>query len=333
MVTSIDKQDDNGNPLVSVVVPIFNVEKYLRRCLESIVGQSYANIEIICVDDASEDDSAAIANQIAERDKRVHIVKHQNNKGLGAARDTGVDIATGSYIIFVDSDDYIGKEYVQLFVDAISDADIAIGGYTRQEGDTLTQQRLIQTYEQAWTYVSACGKMFRTDFLKRNNLFFRNIRYYEDVLFNYRCMLCHPRIAFVDNLGYYYVLNPSSITRSGNQELKFLTYVDSHNKIGEEYSNFELNEKDHSMLEYGFCQALTIGMLVNIRHIGPKKARRLYEERKACLSRFFPDYLNNKNIGFSKLSCEYANIRVVLTLYTFAERFHFDWPFVWLLSH
>ena len=93
-------------PLISVIIPVYNVEKYLRRCLDSVIAQTYQNLEIICVDDGSIDDSGKICDQYAVRDARIKVI-HQENQGLSAARNRGLDAAEGEYIAFVDSDDYI----------------------------------------------------------------------------------------------------------------------------------------------------------------------------------------------------------------------------------
>lgn len=95
-----------STPLISVIIPVYNVEKYLRRCLDSVIAQTYQKLEIICVDDGSIDDSGKICDQYAVRDARIKVI-HQENQGLSAARNRGIDAADGEYIAFVDSDDYI----------------------------------------------------------------------------------------------------------------------------------------------------------------------------------------------------------------------------------
>ena len=99
------------NKLVSIVVPIYNVEKYLKRCVNSLLNQTYKNIEIILVDDGSTDSSGAICDQYKPKDNRI-VVVHKSNGGLSDARNTGIDMARGEYIAFVDSDDYIHEDYI-----------------------------------------------------------------------------------------------------------------------------------------------------------------------------------------------------------------------------
>ena len=104
-------------PQISVIIPVYNSEKYLPQCLESIVGQSYGDIEIICVNDGSKDKSTEILNSYAAKDERIKII-NQKNKGQSAARNAGLDVATGKYIAFVDSDDVIDFRFFEILYTA-----------------------------------------------------------------------------------------------------------------------------------------------------------------------------------------------------------------------
>ena len=115
-------------PLISVIVPVYKVEEYLPRCLDSIVGQTYRNLEIILVDDGSPDGCGAICDQYAEKDRRIRVI-HQENAGVAAARNAALDSMTGEYIMFVDSDDWISEDAVQVLYDRMMQdgSDMAIG--------------------------------------------------------------------------------------------------------------------------------------------------------------------------------------------------------------
>lgn len=125
----IDKKDGMSKT-VTVVIPIYNVEKYLNRCIESVVGQTYKNLEIILVDDESPDNCPQICESWKDRDNRIKVV-HKKNAGLGYARNTGIDCATGEYICFVDSDDYIATDMVEKTYKCAEqyNADIVLYGY------------------------------------------------------------------------------------------------------------------------------------------------------------------------------------------------------------
>jgi len=111
-------------PKISIIIPVYNVEKYLRECLDSCVNQTLENIEIICVDDCSPDNSIEILREYQIKDSRIKILRHKTNKNLGAARNTGLENATGEYVWFVDSDDYIDTKACQILYDAIKEFDV-----------------------------------------------------------------------------------------------------------------------------------------------------------------------------------------------------------------
>ena len=98
--------------LISVIVPVYNVQKYLKKCVESILNQSYSNLEVILIDDGSTDESGQMCDKLRDRDKRIKVF-HQENKGLSAARNKGIELHTGRYLTFVDSDDYIAKGFIE----------------------------------------------------------------------------------------------------------------------------------------------------------------------------------------------------------------------------
>ena len=113
--------------LISVIVPVYNIEAYLRKCIDSILAQTYTNLEIILVDDGSTDNSGEICNEYAAKDARIRVI-HKGNGGLSSARNTGIDIATGKYIGFVDSDDYLAPDMYEKLLGAIvnNHADISV---------------------------------------------------------------------------------------------------------------------------------------------------------------------------------------------------------------
>ena len=174
--------------LVSVIVPIYNVEKYLDECVKSLVVQTYTNIEIILIDDGSKDASGNIADNWAKEDKRIKVV-HQNNKGLAAARNVGLDIASGEYVCMVDSDDYVAENYVKDFVALLEEnqADIAmcnlwsIGTVTSRLNSRMPsikmcmepQYFLEKLYTYTGIYSMVTNKMYRSSV-------FENIRFDED---------------------------------------------------------------------------------------------------------------------------------------------------------
>ena len=134
----------NDNKLVSVIVPVYNVKKYLKECVTSIINQTYKSLEIILVDDGSTDGSGLICDSFSVKDKRIKVI-HKNNSGLGYSRNAAIKIAKGEYVYFIDSDDFIGKDTIASLMLELQrhSCDTVIGGYTRvsDEGITLYSRR------------------------------------------------------------------------------------------------------------------------------------------------------------------------------------------------
>ena len=120
-------------PLISVIVPVYNVENYLPRCLDSIINQTYTNLEILLVDDGATDNSGKLCDEYAQKDNRIRVF-HKENGGVSSARNMGLDNATGEYIAFVDSDDYIDKCMYEIMLNSSvqNNADIVVCGYLSQ---------------------------------------------------------------------------------------------------------------------------------------------------------------------------------------------------------
>ena len=129
-------------PLISIIVPVYRVESYLSRCVDSLLAQTYQNLEIILVDDGSPDQCPQICEDYAKKEERIHVI-HQENRGLSGARNAGIDVAKGEYLAFVDSDDYVSDDYIQVMYDAIKATGCAISQcrFTYTKGEKLKENR------------------------------------------------------------------------------------------------------------------------------------------------------------------------------------------------
>lgn len=211
-------------PLISVIVPVYNMEKYLRKCLDSIAGQSFRNIEIICVNDGSTDSSLDIIKEYASKDGRIVIVDKKNG-GLSSARNAGLDIARGEYISFVDSDDWIEARTYNTVLKEISDADVVVFG-TNVTGDYLMDKRsaddeyyrvkysgrqVLTDEMRLNTDVSAWNKLYRRSIIEKGHLRYPEGRLYEDYPFYWRYMLLCGTAYFEPSHLYNYLRREGSI--------------------------------------------------------------------------------------------------------------------------
>ena len=215
-------------PTISVIVPVYKVENYIHRCVSSIQRQSYADFELILVDDGSPDNCGAICDEYAQKDSRI-VVIHQENGGLSAARNAGIDWAfahsDSQWLTFIDSDDWVHPQYLQLLLDAAESnhVGISICGYAETNGEEPvidTQDMLQQLWNPEDFYVKhnvnatiACGKLYRKEC-------FTEIRYpvgkiHEDEFVTYKILFAHHAVAVISAPLYAYYTNPGSITKSG----------------------------------------------------------------------------------------------------------------------
>lgn len=220
---------------VSVVVPIYNVELYLPRCIESLISQTYRDLEIILVNDGSPDRCLEISERYARQDRRIKVIS-QANAGLSAARNTGLREATGKYVMFVDSDDWIDADMIEVMFDNIvrNNAEFCCCrikyenpslGRSIEYGHTFVRELLTgkEVLEDALMVrnipTSACGKLYQRDFLIDNQLFFKEGIVNEDTLFSLQisCLAC--RVSFGNNVFYHVFEREGSISRSSQERL------------------------------------------------------------------------------------------------------------------
>ena len=216
-------------PVVTVVVPIFNVSQYLDKCLQSIANQTLFDIEVILVDDGSTDDSLEICNKFAASDKRFRVIS-KINEGQGVARNVGIDLANGEFLSFVDSDDWLELDTYAVCSAAMrqSDADFLNFGldFVSDEG---VVQKVFSNFAQATLlgddivisalmddqiFSSPCNKIYRTKFLRENKLRFPVVRSCEDVFFSRAISLVASKSIFVSNVYYHALIRSGSTTRT-----------------------------------------------------------------------------------------------------------------------
>ena len=216
---------------VSVIVPIYNVERYIEKCVKSLMEQDYKNIEIILVDDGSPDRSADIIDRLALKDNRITVI-HKENGGVSSARNAGMKVAVGDYIMFVDGDDWVEHEYVSYFLNIVVSSGCSIGMNTKNfyAGSLQTMDKAYMiTAEKAieWIYmgklsVAVWNKIYDAKYLKENSLLFNSeIWYGEGMLFNIEALQFCENVAMGEKSVYHQTVNPDSAMRCFNLKSNF----------------------------------------------------------------------------------------------------------------
>jgi glycosyltransferase involved in cell wall biosynthesis len=248
-----------SNPLISVIVPVYNVEMYLAQCLESIMNQTYIALEIIVVDDGSTDRSGCICDAYAQRDERIRVI-HQCNAGLGPARNKGLTYCSGEYITFVDSDDFLNTEMIEsLYHDIrIHDADISICSYTIYNDISTERTHPLRTYQpreycQIKDFLRdfftppvdayVWGKLYRTILFQEYR--FETIAFEDVLMWVPICKQVHKVVVGNREL-YHYRRRPGSISEKGRFDKRILDLRYVWGKVGN-----ELSEYDRSLQKIG----------------------------------------------------------------------------------
>lgn len=259
-----------NNKEVSIIITVYNVEKYLRQCLDSVITQTFKDTEIIIVNDCSTDNCHKIIEEYQKKDARIFYINLPENIGVGFARNEGMKAAGGKYITFVDSDDWITNDYIEVLHKNIEkyNCDFICANFSVYDENKKTiklnqwpeqfcntdinskktkQQLLVSLY--IW---SAWSKIYKNSFLKNNNIKFR-INKYEDVLFIYEIMLISNEYFFIGNNLYYYRINRSfSLTYDKKEKIySFINLIKEIKKLlieKQEFDNYANSFYTHVIL-------------------------------------------------------------------------------------
>ena len=211
------------NPKISVIVPVYNAEAGLRKCVDSILSQTFTNLELLLIDDGSKDKSGEICDEYAQHDNRVHVF-HKINGGVSSARNLGIEEARGEWIAFIDADDWIEKEYIGHLMSAATNADIVVAGfqYVNRDGEQLRLSKRVGaalspllSYDELFLLPhlmsTPWGKLYRMGVIRNYSLRFdERMRIGEDTCF-VNAYLCHAKnMVFVEYTEYKYLFNPVS---------------------------------------------------------------------------------------------------------------------------
>lgn len=229
---------------VSILSPCYNVEKYISQCLDSIIQQTYKNLQIILVDDGSTDNTLAILNQYASLDSRIEV-HHQENKGVATARNELLSKVKGDYVLFVDSDDWIELDMVEFLIAKVTEenAEMAVCGNVVNNGipkknykeETWGKEKVIEEFLRHTNFNgSLWNKLFNVKLLKNNPTFNPEISYGEDALFTWQIIQDVEKIIVTDKQLYHYRMNEGSLSHA-----KW-----SPNKMGTGHIVWELLEKE-----------------------------------------------------------------------------------------
>ncbi|MBR4720543.1 MAG: glycosyltransferase family 2 protein [Clostridia bacterium] len=313
----------DSNILVSIVVPVYNTEKYLKKCLDSILKQTYKNIEVICVNDGSTDNSAQILEEYKNQDKRLRVLTQENSGGV-IARKTGVLNANGDYVIIEDSDDWLDSDLVESCVNVIKtepDADIVKFGYyqepshkgfnlcnilekTKYEGDEIKDIIRLLIYSQKCNHL--WNEMVKKELFDFSSEIFDYIVHKgEDLQINLQLYTSAKKVVLIDKNMYHYLKNPNGITGSVNPD-KIVSIVKDAiylNQLRENISLSFFGKKDtkNSLNKILYIVESSTCSLLMAKDDALEDFKYLENELKPILQEFFKDFTEaDIDVGFFK---------------------------------
>lgn len=264
--------------LISIIIPIYNVELYLEKCINSVLKQTYKNIEIILVNDGSTDNCRKICEDFLKLDSRVKVF-HKENGGLSDARNYGISNATGEYITFIDSDDYVKEDFIEKLYSAITrnKCDIAICGHEDLYPDRIKTYEFSEKnvcekvmdkeetlkhmlYKDGYD-VSAWAKLYKKSLFDKVS--FPKGRLFEDAATTYKLIILSEKIVYINYIGYEYVIRKNSISNENFNERK-LDLILSTNEMCDEIENLFPNLKDACIRRRVYANFSTLRFMKNI---------------------------------------------------------------------
>lgn len=345
------------NDLVTVIIPIYNVEAYLDRCMRTVLKQTYTNLEIILVDDKSTDRSNEICRTYLS-DNRVAMVVHKENKGLSEARNSGLDASHGKYAVFIDSDDYIELDMIENLYSCLlkTGADTVIGGFKRVIGDrieirengfagktyddpkdikNLVLKKMLAPNGIDYIEMSVWKVLFSMDIIQKNHLRFPERKYLcEDIIFDFLYYPLSKKVAMCDDTGYCYCLNEKSLSQS-YQKNRFDRILFQASEMRKRAEAIDFDEEAFIRIDNFYIGNLIHHMktmAANISTIGKeqckKEFKRIYEDQgvqRARWSHLEQCYRGRDKIPFyllrnGKINFLYLYLRLLTSIRSIVRR-------------
>lgn len=290
--------------IISVVIPVYNAQATLERCLNSILQQSYKQIEVVCIDDGSKDNSLDILKKFEQFDKRVKVIA-KYNEGVSSARNEGIKASSGSYILFVDSDDYIEKKMISDLYRVMkkTNADIAIEGYRE-----INHEGTIEVYDYKNCVTKndfmlkciqntggvVCSKLYRTNLIKENGIFFRkDLTLSEDLIFAIECFKKAEQLIQIEKADYIYDRRNEKYKKVDVLE-RLKKNITVHNLIVELFADQEMDEK-REVIE----KRITFIIYVNLLELAQRKEFENFQNARVILQ----EYIEQMNLqGYDFIS-------------------------------
>ena len=303
------------NPQISIIIPVYNVDKYINRCIDSILKQTYKDYEIILIDDGSKDTSL---KKIKSYEKKYDFIKvfSQKNSGPALTRNRGIDNASGKYIMFIDSDDYIDEDYLEKYINNIDDNDIVIGGFKKVDDKKVTfKRKLIDTEFSKYIVTGPVCHLYKKDLIVNNNIKFLDTNMSEDTYFNIKIYELNPKIKSISYIGYNYYTNPTSISNTKHKgfskDIDFIGFI-------KELQSKKINNKE--LHNYFLIRYVIWYLLYSGKVSSSKVFMSYYNEYFEWLNKNIFNYKKNKYIKLFGPKGEDKSVGFIVWFFMFLHK-------------
>ena len=324
------------NPEVTVIVPVYNSEKYIKKCIESILNQTFKKFELLIINDGSKDNSQKIIEEYQKKDPERIVIVNQENKGVSRTRNEAIKMANGKYLMFIDNDDYIDKDYRETFVNAIkeNDLDVVLGGYRRpnEEGKVIKELHLKDEEWSKFMIFAPWAKIYKKEYLINNDITFLPVNIGEDVYFNIQAMFLSEKIKIIDYVGYNWFFNTKSVSNTVQKNIKNLQVYDLLNKCYYVIKEKKILEKNYEIMEMYFIRYIVWVLLFSIKKLDYKTINEEYKKIFSWLKEKFPNYKKNKLLGLRKPKGEILEVRVIVYIFMTLHKLHLLSPILFIYS-
>lgn len=321
---------------ITIVIPVYNSEKYIGRCIDSILNQTISNYKILVINDGSKDDSQKIIDNYQKKYPDIIESIVQENQGVAKTRNKAIDLTTTEYIMFMDNDDYIDKDYVETLYNIVEKdkLDVVLSGFRRpnENGVISDIAKLTDCDWSKMMIMTPWAKIFRTEFLKEKKIYFLDNNIGEDIYFNILAVFETEKIKISDYIGYNWFYNTASVSNTNQKDISKLNVYNLLDSCYDELKKRNLLDKNYEIIEAHFIRYIYWFIVYSTVGISYKRLKVEYKKLFKWLKERFPHYKKNKLIGINKPKGDVKGNRRLYTLCYLSQKVGLGVLFVYLYN-
>ncbi len=308
-------------PKVTVIIPAYNCEKYIGRCINSILEQTYQDFVILVINDGSTDDTDKVLREYEKEcgDKIKYV--SQKNEGVAKTRNKAIRMAESEYVAFVDCDDFVDEDYLEKLLPRNGE-DIILSGYRRpnNKGRIIVETKLKDEEWSKFIVPAPWAKIYRRDFLIKNDILFLDNNIGEDVYFNLIAMLTAKKVKILDYVGYNWYFNDVSVSNTGQKDFHKIDVMKLLNSSYNELEKRDLISKNREYLELFYYRYIVWFLLFSCKKQSKKEISKQYDELFSWLVVRFPEYRKNRYLRIGGLKGEVKKTRMIYKIFLNIQR-------------